>query len=214
MTALLFAQEFHPLEEIGLTLAQGEGIGKMKMEHHAGPIRVLSLWQPWAAAMATYQPGTNLPIKANETRNWRPHIGPFWLAIHAAKKKYRPSDYDPQFVKRVRDFKLDNCWMVYGAILCLVYVVDFPEVQSLSYPLTDLERTFGNYVNANDDGEFEQRYAWRTDPNKLKVLKNPVYMRGEQKLFTWDVPTGLEFKEPPTLSASSTVPGLPVSASS
>ena len=58
-----------------------------------------------------------------------------------------------------------------------------------------IEQAFGNYVNEGDDLEFQQRYGIVTDPSKIKILKVPYAMRGQQGVWTWTPPEGLEFKE-------------------
>lgn len=196
------------------------------------PIRAISLWQPWAQAMATFRPDTRLPVKSVETRHWFPSVKDFGegfpLAIHAARKPWKTKGCDADFVAAVRAHRLDASPMTYGAILCIAWVARFEPVEQLLKwrdcgscdgtgnfyrndedndflrcddcdkgkrpPIDSLEKLFGNYVNVGDDGEFQQRYGWTTDPSKLKILKTPIPYRGEQGIFTWNVPEGLDYK--------------------
>lgn len=130
-----------------------------------------------------------LPIKSVETRDWEvTYRGP--MAIHSAKKVFRPKDYDPTFVFWVRQLKLLNgCEYRLGCVLCIVHVLDCVKVQDIRDSLSQRELTFGNYDNSEG-----QRYAIVTDPAKLRILKSPIPARGYQKFWDWKVPEGLEFK--------------------
>lgn len=156
-------------------------------------MRCLSLWQVWASAMAKQMPNGN-PVKAIETRHWPIKAScPFDLAIHAAKLKFVPSQWHEQFVAYCRQYRLLDD-IVYGAVLCIVRVIAVKKVDDLWATLTPLERAFGNYVNNDDHGTFQQRYGFVTDPKHLRVLKQPQYVRGMQGVFNWEPPVGIEFK--------------------
>ncbi len=158
--------------------------------------------------MCTRDPKTGLPPKTVETRHWTLNVGPdeqFPLAIHAAQKKWKRDGHDPAMLQRVRDLKLDHMEMVYGAILCVVWVTGWRKVDDLIGRASADDLLFGNYDNTcphcggegcekcNGTGKI-QRYGWVTDPTKLKVLKAPHYCRGMQQVFTWQEPEGTEYK--------------------
>src|SRR5215469_12189740 len=80
-------------------------------------IKVISLWEPWATAMRR-------KLKKNETRSWWcGHRG--WLAIHAAKKEYKPRDYDFEFNRMVQGQGIwpHHLTTSYGHILCITKMV-------------------------------------------------------------------------------------------
>ncbi len=140
-----------------------------------------------------------LPIKSIETRN-RPieHRGP--MAIHSALKKFVPAKTDPVFLYHVRKLGLLNYprWpeepFEYGKVLCIPWIVDCLKVDDVRDKISPIELMFGNYVNEDANGKFEQRYAWITDPSKLRILKTPVHEKGHQYFWDWKMPEGLEFK--------------------
>lgn len=169
----------------------------MNTELIGKPIRILSLWQPWASAMFAMRPNTAIPVKAVETRHWELKGSfPFWLGIHAAKKPYRRDDYPRSFTSLVSEFKLDHAFMPYGALLGFVWATACRKVDDILRDGIDpIEQAFGNYVNEGDDLQFQQRYGFVTDPSKIKILKVPYAMRGQQGVWTWTPPEGLEFKE-------------------
>jgi len=122
----------------------------------------LSLWEPWASAMA-------LGIKVNETRSyWTNTRGD--VAIHAAKK---PMDRD---ARETWDIFLKPVGAVepqYGKILCvveLVEVVPSEVFRDCKLPLDPAEAALGDYS--------ERRWVWRT--KNLRRLETPVAARGYQ----------------------------------
>lgn len=160
------------------------------------PIRALSLWQPWASAMVTFEPGVpDWPIKTIETRHWPIKVSePFALAIHAAKQPYKPEDHDPEFAHAVDSLQLTHGQFPYGAVLGIVWIVACKKVDEVRDSISPLERAFGNYVNLDKDGRFQQRYAFGTDPSRLLILKTPYPMKGAQGIFSFAQPEGLEFR--------------------
>jgi len=131
-------------------------------------MKAISLWQPWASAMA-------LGWKRNETRSWyTSYRGP--LLIHAAKKACLwPSMAIQQLFA---DVALQPIDLPYGAILCLVNLVDCKPITELNRP-DGLERSLGNYSIG--------RFMWIT--THMKTFKNPIPFTGRQRLF--DVPDSL-----------------------
>lgn len=137
-------------------------------------IKVVSLWEPWATAMRR-------KLKKNETRSWRcAHRG--WLGIHAAKKEYKPRDYDFEFNQRVQGAGIwpHHLITTYGHLLCIVKMVGCEKTERVRDRISEQERFWGNY----DD----KRYAWITSPLDLIELEKPIPLRGHQGLFEWQMP--------------------------
>ena len=128
-------------------------------------MKAISLWQPWASAMAH-------GFKKIETRSWSTNYrGP--LLIHAAKKVIQlPSAYI-QAIFDVIDFQPDG--LPRGQILCRVDLIDCKLISIHNRPSEGMERSLGNYT--------PDRYMWITD--NLQVFP-PFPFRGRQGLF--DVP--------------------------
>ena len=139
-------------------------------------IKAISLWQIWALAMER-------ELKRNETRSWSTDYRG-WLAIHAAKKPFYARDYSVEFVTRVRRDGLLDAPLTYGAVLCVVRLVDVLRVEQVRNRLSETERVYGNY----DDG----RYAWVTKDRV--AIPEPIPLTGHQGLFDWDVPSWLAVK--------------------
>jgi hypothetical protein len=140
-------------------------------------IPVISLWQPWATAMA-------LRIKKNETRSW-PNIVRGWLAIHAAK---RPLDRQARLLWTASGPTYEP--LVFGAVVCVVRVVGCERTELIKkLGVSEQEKRWGNY----DDG----RWAWVTSPVDMIELPKPIPLRGRQGLFRWAPPDWLaqELKE-------------------
>lgn len=125
-------------------------------------MKCISLWQPWAEAMAR-------GWKRNETRSWcTSYRGP--LLIHAAKKEISWPSYDVEML--FEELNPDD--FVKGGILCSVTLVDCLRITTGNTPF-GTEKTLGDYTPG--------RFMWRTD--NLKRFP-PIYFRGRQGLF--DVP--------------------------
>lgn len=135
-------------------------------------IKALSLWQPWAEAMRR-------KLKKNETRSWfSDHRG--WLGIHAAKKKFNPNEYEPEFAHECR---AQNIWpdsLTYGAMVCIVRMVGCEKTERILDRVSEREKFWGNYE--------PDRFAWMTDPTNLIELPAPVPFSGHQGLFNWELP--------------------------
>ena len=138
-------------------------------------IKVLSLWQPWAEAM-------RLKLKKNETRSWwTKHRD--WLAIHAAKKRFNPNDYAPEFAHACR---ANNFWpdtLTYGAVVCICKVVGCERSEKVRDLVSDQERFWGDYS--------DNRHILITCPNSMIELARPIPLRGHQRLFDWELPEEL-----------------------
>lgn len=89
----------------------------------ATTIKAISLWQPWATAMARRD-------KAIETRSWpTSHRG--WLAIHAAKR--RPDNVPRLFGE-----------VPLGAVVCIAWMTDCVRTEKLHVSATEEE--WGDYA--------------------------------------------------------------------
>lgn len=137
-------------------------------------MKAISLHQPWATLVA-YQE------KQYETRSWNPrHRG--LLAIHAAKRFddiQKALCLEDQFRQSLRragygyETRRSLADLPFGAIVCVVNLVDiFPTGQVLDQ-LSDRELAFGNYGPG--------RYAWKLE--LVKRFTNPIPMAGMQSLF-------------------------------
>jgi hypothetical protein len=153
-----------------MSYSERDGQVILTMSREETAIKVVSLWQPWAEAMRR-------KWKCNETRSWWcGHRG--WLAIHAAKKKFNPNDYEPEFAHEMRELDIWPDRLTYGAIVCIVWMTGCPRVEQIRTTLSGEERFWGNY----DD----RRYAWTTDPSRLIAVAEPIMLRGRQGLFEWE----------------------------
>lgn len=140
-------------------------------------IKVISLWEPWASAMRR-------KLKKNETRSWpTSHRG--WLGIQAAKKEYRPRDYDFGFNQMVQGAGIwpHHLPTTYGKLLCIVKLVGCERTERVRDAISEQERNWGNY----DD----KRFAWITSPADLIELPEPLAIVGHQGLFEVEIPDGL-----------------------
>ena len=131
-------------------------------------IKVISLWQPWAEAMRR-------GVKRNETRHWPTH-NRGWLAIHAAKKPIDKTDQD--FLDFARYWLGDLSKLSFGAIVCIVRLVECVRTETVLETLSEHEELWGNYD--------ENRWAWKTD--SLTQLPAPIPLVGHQGLFDWEMP--------------------------
>src|SRR4029077_20972411 len=137
-------------------------------------IPVLSLWQPWATAMA-------LRIKKNETRHWSTNYRG-WLGIHAAKKPM--SKEDAAMID-------SNIWlqrpMPFGAVVCIVRLVGCETTELLvKCGVSEREQHWGNYSPG--------RFGWVTSPLDMIELPEAIPLVGHQGLFNWEVPAELRPK--------------------
>jgi activating signal cointegrator 1 len=128
-------------------------------------LRAVSLWEPWASAMA-------LGIKKNETRGWWTNYRGD-LAIHAARRKMTRDDLETFeiLVKPSADYEPQ-----YGKILCVVELVAVVPSEVFHEGRVQLEQTeaaLGNY-------EFG-RWVWVTQ--NCRRLATPVPEIGHQSFW-------------------------------
>lgn len=134
-------------------------------------MRILSLWQPWASAMA-------LGLKKIETRSWKTdYRGP--VAIHATQRAVKLSDIPP-VVERLLPKNLEHAAHRFrfplGCIVAAGYLSDCMTTTTVfqCYPGldTEIERLLGNYNPG--------RYGWVFE--RISPLRQPLHYRGGQGL--------------------------------
>jgi len=124
-------------------------------------VKAISLWEPWAAAMA-------LGWKKNETRHWATsYRGP--LLIHAAKKIIPWPSIEIQALFDGIAFQPSDLHL--GAILCKVSLTGCNKIFIHNRP-KGVERSLGDYTPG--------RYMWGT--TDLQTFK-PISFRGSQGFF-------------------------------
>jgi hypothetical protein len=119
----------------------------------------LSLWEPWATAVA-------LDLKGFETRSWATsYRGP--LLICASKIR-------PPLIKIIHllvKVRLTLNDLNYGRAVCIVDLVDVLKTEDIV--VSNLERAFGDYTPG--------RYAWKFE--NIRRFANPPLVRGGRRLF-------------------------------
>lgn len=139
-------------------------------------MKALSLWQPWASAIA-------VGAKHIETRGrLTHHRGP--LAIHATANSPRG-----ELLKRMHEMDAvsvslflaagirDDADLPHGAIVATCELVDcVPITQAFVNRLSRTEYPWGHYS--------EGRFAWVLE--KIKRVASPIPRRGGQFLWDWD----------------------------
>jgi hypothetical protein len=121
-------------------------------------VRAISLWQPWASAIA-------LGLKRIETRSWSTSYRG-WLAIHAAKRWNR----------ELREFSESmgiGLQLPLGAIVAVAHLSGVFPAAVAGWAPSDEERPWGDYSPG--------RFAWMlTD---IRPLPEPIPFRGAQGFF-------------------------------
>lgn len=157
-------------------------------------MRAISLWQPWASAVA-------LGSKRIETRHWSTdYRGP--LAIHAAKRCVKGElivwhcswtwcgALAPLGVRMGQNEQLWE-FLPFGAIVAVVNLVDCRSTEAFDQAALDKIRfaadSLGKWTE-RQMGNFEPgRYGWVLDD--IRPLKEPIPFRGAQGFF--NVPDGI-----------------------
>lgn len=125
-------------------------------------MRAISLWQPWASAMAAR-------LKFNETRSWSTKYRGL-LVIHAAKRWTRE---EIDFFVHHADIASLPTQIPLGQIVAIGNLIDCVPTESIRDSISEREESWGNY----SDG----RFAWRFE--SLMALETPVPFKGAQGLF-------------------------------
>lgn len=124
-------------------------------------MKAISLWQPWASAMA-------MGLKKNETRSWpTKHRGD--LVICSAKKILTEAEIKATN-KTVFDIWKEN--LPYGFALCVVEVYDCIPTE-FALGLSAIELNLGDYTPS--------RFVWIT--RNCRVLKEPIPIVGRQGIW-------------------------------
>jgi hypothetical protein len=132
-------------------------------------MRAISLWQPWASAIA-------VGVKRVETRSWSTsYRGP--LAIHAAKRW----TWDQQRFAATEHTvgRLPMQRVPLGAIVAVCRLCDVRPAGEIELAVSPVERLYGNYEPG--------RYGWLLED--VRALAEPVPFLGRQGFF--DVPDEL-----------------------
>jgi hypothetical protein len=141
-------------------------------------MKALTLYQPWASAIAA-------GIKRIETRAWaseRLYGRP--LAIHAGSRRVRPDELEEECLADLERAGLDPLDLPYGAVVCVVrvrvilateYIVEDPD----RWALTSQEKRWGDYSPG--------RWAWLLEP--MRRVEPPPSVAGARGLWEW-VPKG------------------------
>jgi activating signal cointegrator 1 len=121
-------------------------------------VRAVSLWQPWASAMA-------LGLKTVETRHWRTNVrGP--VAIHAAKRWTR----EERELAEAHGLALP---LPLGAVVAVGRLMSIHSTDRLADRLNDWELAWGNYAPG--------RFGWIFED--IRPLSEPVPCIGRQGFF-------------------------------
>ena len=158
-------------------------------------MKALSLWQPWASAIARGS-------KRIETRHWSTNYrGP--LAIHAAARIISKSEYawflEQDFWRAAMDWADGYVWspLPLGAIVAVCVLADCVPTETI--PFEDLELVLSSPTGGPVDpyapvwsermmGDFTPgRFAWVL--HDIRPLPKPIPFRGRQQLF--EVPDDL-----------------------
>jgi activating signal cointegrator 1 len=130
-------------------------------------MKAISLWQPWASAIA-------LGYKRFETRGWcTGYRGE--IAIHAAKRWTE--------AEREAAFDFENEFGItglmtppLGAMLAICRLTHVGRTEEVVTRISEMERAFGNYAPG--------RFAWRLE--LIEKFPAPITTKGEQGLFNWE----------------------------
>ena len=155
--------------------------------------RIITLWQPWASAVA-------LGLKLNETRSWATNYrGP--LVIHAAKRPCHPAEM--QLLKiAMAHINKEAEWRYlvselessdrFGAIVALTHLEGcyrmrttqpINEQEVLIKTLPPLEKALGLWESG--------RFAWKLEETWALT---PVPFKGSQGIRNFRVPEGWEIR--------------------
>lgn len=121
-------------------------------------MKAISLWQPWASAMA-------LGLKSIETRHWvTSYRGP--MAIHAAKRWTAEEREFAAIMGLPAELPL-------GAVVAIGQLSQIHHSEHIRDEISEQERAWGNYA----DGRFGWRFI------DVTALPEPIPYRGAQGLF-------------------------------
>ena len=132
-------------------------------------MKAITLWQPWATLIA-------IGAKRYETRSWATNYRG-QLAIHAAKRRARPSEWHPGIWTALKDagFAWNGEDLPYGCIVCTVELVNVVRTETMYMPATAREGWFGDYSPG--------RFAWRLE--SVHQAMDNIPARGGQRIWEW-----------------------------
>lgn len=131
-------------------------------------MKALSLWQPWASAMA-------IGLKRIETRHWRTNYRGL-LAIHASKRWQREEREWATELAKLHDAPQLACPPL-GAIVATGVLVDIRRTENVLSAISETEEMFGNYAPG--------RFAWIFED--IRPLAVPFPCKGAQGFFEVDL---------------------------
>jgi hypothetical protein len=137
-----------------------------------GPIKAISLWQPWASLIAAH-------VKRHETRSWSTaYRGP--IAIHAAKTiDVVGAPHDLCIAVLGRNWERT---VPIGMVVAVGQVTACLEARrAVAKGLTAADLAAGNFAPG--------RFAWAIDD--VRSLRQPIPLVGRQGLFNWIPPADL-----------------------
>lgn len=149
-------------------------------------MKALSLWQPWASAIAGGS-------KRAETRSWcTSHRGP--LAIHAAKRPitvYERAGYEDYGAWIAAMEQLGEDWLdelPYGVIVATCTLVDCRGTGTFGPEIDEEKPGYADcFWTERDMGDFSPgRFGWVLE--NISRLKEPIPYRGRQGLFNVELP--------------------------
>ncbi len=138
------------------------------------PLKAISLWQPWAIAIA-------LSLKTWETRSWKTHYRGL-LVICAAQKTSRQQQ--ETYVRICHQHHIDlsiHPWsqLPRGCAIALVKLTDCVLItEELIAQQSETERSLGDWQPG--------RYAWKLE--QLHLLTPPIPIKGKQGLWNFPLP--------------------------
>jgi activating signal cointegrator 1 len=138
-------------------------------------VKAISLWQPWASAIAN-------GVKTVETRSWRTeHLGP--VAIHAAQKRsgelaaiFDGLMHDHLDILKAFVAAKESCfrYLPFGAVVCTAEIFCVGNVEMFELArFSKVELSLGNYSAG--------RFLWKLE--NIKKLPKPVPCIGRQGFF-------------------------------
>lgn len=154
----------------------------------------ITLWQPWASAIA-------VGLKTYETRAWAAECVGQRIAIHAAKRnttELREWWMDrvkgnPEFAQAFARHGINDwCDLPMGAVVCtadlMACVTTEKLVATRAVECESREYAWGNFAPI-DDQNGQPRYGWKLA--NVTPLVPPAPAKGWQNFFTWDPATNV-----------------------
>lgn len=130
-------------------------------------MKALSLWQPWASAIA-------LGHKRIETRHWTTGYRGL-IAIHAAK---RWTVEEREFAASEHALGRLPQRLPLGAVVAIALLTDIRRTEDLELIIGPIEKLYGNYA--------PRRFGWMLED--IRPLSEPFPCLGRQGLFEVDLP--------------------------